>query len=136
MNGMAHGFNALIVNQHTKDQTQTEEFGHTKSNLSNSVPIVGINSTGETWRKSNETHSEGNHERILGVRVKDNGNLLNKGADYAMAVFKHYEQSKTFGCALAMRVMQSHLYAQLDDVERAECDELLRRWFEHLKGKE
>ncbi len=31
-----------------------------------------------------------------------------------------------FGYALAMRVLQSDLYHQLDDRERAECDELIR----------
>ena len=34
---------------------------------------------------------------------------------------------ETFGYALAVRVLQSDLYAQLDDKERAECDELIRR---------
>ena len=29
------------------------------------------------------------------------------------------------GFALAMRVLQSDLYQQLDEVERAECDELI-----------
>lgn len=31
-----------------------------------------------------------------------------------------------FGYALAMRVLQSDLYRQLDERERAECDELIR----------
>lgn len=33
----------------------------------------------------------------------------------------------SFGYSLAMRVLQSTLYANLDDKERAECDELIRR---------
>lgn len=33
----------------------------------------------------------------------------------------------SFGYALAMRVLQSELYRQLDDRERAECDELIQR---------
>ena len=33
----------------------------------------------------------------------------------------------SFGYALAMRVLQSDLYKQLDDKERAECDELIAR---------
>jgi len=31
------------------------------------------------------------------------------------------------GAALAMRVLQSDLYHDLDSIERAECDELIRR---------
>lgn len=33
----------------------------------------------------------------------------------------------SLGYALAMRVLQSDLYRQLDDTERGECDELVRR---------
>lgn len=39
-----------------------------------------------------------------------------------------HEIADTFGCALAMRVLQSDLYKQLDDTELGECDELIRRW--------
>lgn len=35
---------------------------------------------------------------------------------------------------LAMRVMQSDLYGQLDDTERAQCDEQIRRHLDWLKG--
>jgi hypothetical protein len=41
----------------------------------------------------------------------------------------------TFGCALAMRVLQSPLYNLLDDTERAECDELIQRWLDHLRAE-
>lgn len=34
---------------------------------------------------------------------------------------------RPLGGALAMRVMQSDLYPKLDDVERADCDELVRQ---------
>ena len=34
---------------------------------------------------------------------------------------------ETFGYALAMSVLQSPQYARLDDLARAECDELIRR---------
>lgn len=78
-----------------------------------------------------DPHVRDSRERILGVRVKDNGDLLSKGVDYVRAVFDHYEQNKTFGGALAMRVLQSDLYHKLDDVERAECDELIRCWLAH-----
>lgn len=37
---------------------------------------------------------------------------------------------ETFGYALAAHVMQSDLYFNLDDKERAECDELIRRGLE------
>lgn len=40
---------------------------------------------------------------------------------------------KIFGCALAMAVLQSPLYRQLDDKERAECDELISRWVDNLR---
>lgn len=33
----------------------------------------------------------------------------------------------TLGYALAMRVLQSDLYPTLDELERAECDELIAR---------
>jgi hypothetical protein len=33
----------------------------------------------------------------------------------------------SFGYALAMRVMQSDLYPELDERERSECDELIHR---------
>lgn len=36
------------------------------------------------------------------------------------------EQSEPTGWKLAMRVLQSDLYATLDDAERAECDALIR----------
>lgn len=72
-------------------------------------------------------------DRIIGAKVKDNGEPLMKGADYAHDAFMFYAKNKTFGCVLAMRVMQSDLYEQLDDTERTECDELIRRWHEHLK---
>lgn len=35
------------------------------------------------------------------------------------------QRFESFGYALAMRVMQSDLYAQLDDRERDECDALI-----------
>lgn len=41
-------------------------------------------------------------------------------------------EARPIGCALAMRVMQSPLYQQLDEAERADCDELVRQnldWF-------
>lgn len=41
---------------------------------------------------------------------------------------------RPLGCALAMRVMQSDLYQQLDDTERADCDELVRRNLEWFKA--
>ena len=37
------------------------------------------------------------------------------------------DRYETFGYALAMRVLQSPTYARLDDKERAECDELIKR---------
>lgn len=37
------------------------------------------------------------------------------------------KQFETHGYALAMRVLQSDLYHQLDALERAECDELIQR---------
>lgn len=40
----------------------------------------------------------------------------------------------TFGCALAVRVLQSNLYHKLDDEERSECDELIARWSDHLRA--
>jgi hypothetical protein len=43
-------------------------------------------------------------------------------------------KSRPFGCALAMGVLQSDLYRQLDDVQRAECDELVRRNLEWFKA--
>lgn len=43
------------------------------------------------------------------------------------------ESPPSFGCILAMRVLQSDLYRQLDDAERAECDELVARWHDILK---
>jgi hypothetical protein len=35
--------------------------------------------------------------------------------------------SQPLGYALAMRVLQSDLYSKLDDKERSECDEIIRR---------
>lgn len=43
------------------------------------------------------------------------------------------KERRPLGCALAMRVMQSDLYKQLDDVERADCDELVQRNLEWFK---
>lgn len=40
---------------------------------------------------------------------------------------------RPLGCALAMRVMQSDLYKQLDEAERADCDELVQRNLEWFK---
>jgi hypothetical protein len=42
-------------------------------------------------------------------------------------------ERRPLGCFLAMRVMQSDLYRQLDDAERADCDELVRRNLEWFK---
>lgn len=42
------------------------------------------------------------------------------------------ETARPLGCCLAMRVMQSDLYRNLDDAERSDCDELVRLnldWF-------
>lgn len=41
---------------------------------------------------------------------------------------------RPLGAALAMRVMQSDLYQQLDDAERADCDELVRQNIEWFKS--
>lgn len=41
--------------------------------------------------------------------------------------------NKLFGCSLAMAVLQSPLYRQLDEKERAECDELIARWLDHVR---
>lgn len=41
---------------------------------------------------------------------------------------------RPLGCALAMRVLQSDLYRGLDDTERADCDELVRRNLDWCKA--
>jgi hypothetical protein len=41
---------------------------------------------------------------------------------------------RPLGCALAMRVLQSDIYPTLDDAERADCDELVRRNLDWCKG--
>lgn len=43
------------------------------------------------------------------------------------------QERRPLGCALAMRVMQSDLYKELDDAERADCDELVQRNLEWFK---
>lgn len=44
------------------------------------------------------------------------------------------DERRPLGGALAMRVMQSDLYKQLNDAEYADCDELVRRNLEWYKG--
>ena len=44
------------------------------------------------------------------------------------------EPFESFGYALAMRVLQSTMYQSLDDKERAECDELIRRGQSRLRA--
>jgi polyhydroxyalkanoate synthesis regulator phasin len=62
----------------------------------------------------------------LEVELADEGKKMERSLAAA--------QARTFGCALAMRVLQSDLYRQLDDTERAECDELIARWNAALAG--
>lgn len=58
--------------------------------------------------------------------------IFNLGAEVSKATADYLAERAipkldfdSFGYALAMRVMQSDLYAQLDDRERAECDALI-----------
>lgn len=44
------------------------------------------------------------------------------------------QERRPLGCALAMRVLQSDLYRGLDDAQRADCDELVRRNLEWCKA--
>ena len=45
-----------------------------------------------------------------------------------------FERTPSIGRALAMRVLQSDLYFQLDEVERGECDALIHDHLESLKA--
>jgi hypothetical protein len=60
-----------------------------------------------------------------------------RGATISCLNAFHFEnqvgQSDTFGCALAMEVLQSELYHKLNDEARGECDHLLNRWKDHLR---
>jgi hypothetical protein len=49
------------------------------------------------------------------------------------AIERERQDRRPLGCALAMRVMQSDLREHLDDAERADCDELVRRNLEWFK---
>jgi hypothetical protein len=45
-----------------------------------------------------------------------------------------FERTPSIGRALAMRVLQSDLYFQLDEVERGECDALIHDHLQSLKA--
>jgi hypothetical protein len=64
-----------------------------------------------------------------------NGKANYNGEKAAYIAGAKMVQEEEFGCALAVRVMQSDLYERLDDLERAECDELVRRWTNILKAQ-
>jgi hypothetical protein len=67
-------------------------------------------------------------------RDENTNRLVNPTVTHELAtVPQPRQEARPLGCALAMRVLQSDLYKQLNDAERADCDELVQRNLEWLK---